>query len=83
MLSGAIVVALIFRVIDAINTFELIYVMTKGGPGRATQTLSLLGWKTAFQGFNLGGAAALGVVMLVITLICAQIVFNRFLKVKE
>lgn len=82
MMSGAIVVALLFRVIDAINTFELIYVMTKGGPGRATQTLSILGWKTAFQGFNLGGSAALGVVMLVITLICAQIVFNRFLKVK-
>ncbi len=54
-----------------------------GGPGRATQTLSILGWKTAFQGFNLGGSAALGVVMLVITLICAQIVFNRFLRVRE
>jgi multiple sugar transport system permease protein len=83
MMTGAIVVALLFRVIDAINTFELIYVMTKGGPGRATQTLSILGWKTAFQGFNLGGSAALGVVMLVITLICAQIVFNRFLRVRE
>lgn len=83
MMTGAIVVALLFRVIDAINTFELIYVMTKGGPGRATQTLSILGWKTAFQGFDLGGAAALGVVMLVITLICAQIAFNRFLKVRE
>jgi multiple sugar transport system permease protein len=83
MMTGAIVVALLFRVIDAINTFELIYVMTKGGPGRATQTLSILGWKTAFQSFDLGGSAALGVVMLVITLICAQIVFNRFLKVAE
>jgi multiple sugar transport system permease protein len=83
MMSGAIVVALLFRVIDAINTFELIYVMTKGGPGRATQTLSILGWKTAFQGFDLGGSAALGVVMLLITLICAQITFNRFLRVRE
>jgi multiple sugar transport system permease protein len=82
MMTGAIVVALLFRVIDAINTFELIYVMTKGGPGRATQTLSILGWKTAFQGFDLGGAAALGVVMLVVTLICAQLTFNRFLRVK-
>ena len=72
MIKGAIVVALLFRVIDAINTFELIYVMTKGGPGRATQTLSILGWKTAFQGFDLGGSAALGVVMLVVTTICAH-----------
>lgn len=80
MTGAAVAVALIFRVIDALNTFELIYVMTKGGPGRATQTLSLLGWKIAFQGFNLGGAAALGVVMLVVTTICASIVFRRFLR---
>jgi len=58
-------------------------VMTKGGPGRATQTLSLFGWKVAFQGFDLGRSAALGVMMLAITLICAMIVFNRFLKVRE
>lgn len=80
MMTGAIAVALMFRVIDALNTFELIYVMTKGGPGRATQTLSLLGWKTAFQGFDLGGAAALGVVMLVVTTVVAIIVFRRFMR---
>ena len=80
LLTGAIAVALLFRVIDALNTFELIYVMTKGGPGRATQTLSLLGWKTAFQGFDLGQAAALGVVMLVVTTVCASIVFRRFMR---
>lgn len=80
LMKGAVAVALLFRVIDALNTFELIYVMTKGGPGRATQTLSLLGWKTAFQGFDLGGAAALGVVMLVVTTICASVVFRRFMR---
>lgn len=80
LMKGAVAVALMFRIIDALNTFELIYVMTKGGPGRATQTLSLLGWKTAFQGFDLGGAAALGVVMLVVTTVCASIVFRRFMR---
>lgn len=80
LMTGAVAVALLFRVIDALNTFELIYVMTKGGPGRATQTLSLLGWKVAFQGFDLGQAAAMGVVMLVVTTICASIVFRRFMR---
>lgn len=80
LMKGAIFVALLFRIIDALNTFELIYVMTKGGPGRSTQTLSLLGWKTAFQGFDLGQAAALGVVMLVVTTICANLVFRRFMR---
>lgn len=80
MMKGAIAVALMFRVIDALNTFELIYVMTKGGPGRSTQTFSLLGWKIAFQGFDLGQAAALGVVMLVATTICASFAFRRFMR---
>ncbi|MDB5524756.1 MAG: sugar transporter permease [Rhizobium sp.] len=80
MLKGAITAAVLFRVIDALNAFELIYVMTKGGPGRATQTLSLLGWKTAFQNFDFGAAAALGVVMVVITTICANIIFRRFMR---
>ncbi|GKY87405.1 carbohydrate ABC transporter permease [Sinisalibacter aestuarii] len=80
LMRSAVAVALLFRVVDAINTFELIYVMTKGGPGRATQTLSLLGWKTAFQNYDLGGAAALGVVMLVVTTISAGIMFARFMR---
>lgn len=80
LMRSAVAVALLFRVVDAINTFELIYVMTKGGPGRSTQTLSLLGWKTAFQNYDLGGAAALGVVMLVVTTISAGIMFARFMR---
>jgi multiple sugar transport system permease protein len=82
MIKGAVALAVLFRIIDAINTFELIYVMTKGGPGRATQTLSILGWKTAFQGFDLGGSAALGVIMLVVTMVVAMLMFRRFLRVR-
>ena len=82
LIKGALVLAILFRIIDAINTFELIYVMTKGGPGRATQTLSILGWKTAFQGFDLGGSAALGVILLVVTMAVAMAMFQRFLRVR-
>ncbi len=80
MLRGPLVVALLFRIIDAINTFELIYVMTKGGPGRATQVLSIFGWRTAFQELDFGQAASLGIVMLAITLVGALIMFRRFLR---
>lgn len=82
LIKGALVLAILFRIIDAINTFELIYVMTKGGPGRATQTLSILGWKTAFQRFDLGGSAALGVILLIVTITVAMMMFRRFLRVK-
>jgi multiple sugar transport system permease protein len=80
MLKGALFVAILFRLVDAINTFEIVYVMTKGGPGRATQLLSLLGWRTAFQEFNFGLAAALGVTMLVISMVGATIMFRRVMR---
>jgi multiple sugar transport system permease protein len=80
MLRGAIFVAILFRLVDAINTFELIYVMTKGGPGRATQILSIFGWRTAFQEFDFGKGAALGVVMLLICLVGATLMFRRFMR---
>lgn len=80
MLRGALFVAILFRLVDAINTFELIYVMTRGGPGRATQILSIFGWRTAFQEFDFGKAAALGVVMLAICLVGAVLMFRRFMR---
>ncbi|WP_306119868.1 MULTISPECIES: sugar ABC transporter permease [unclassified Roseitalea] len=80
LLKGALFVAIMFRLVDAINTFELIYVMTRGGPGRATQILSIFGWRTAFQELDFGQAAALGVIMLAITLAGALLVFRRFVR---
>lgn len=80
MLRGAIFVAILFRLVDAINTFEVIYVMTRGGPGRSTQILSIFGWRTAFQELDFGKAAALGVIMLVISLTGATLMFRGYLK---
>lgn len=80
LMKGALFVAILFRLVDAINTFELIYVMTRGGPGRATQILSIFGWRTAFQELDFGRAAALGVVMLIICLTGALLMFRRFVK---
>lgn len=80
MIRDAVFVALLFRVFDALNTFELIYVMTQGGPGRSTQTLAILGWRTAFQNLDLGQSAAIGVVMLFTTMICAMVLFRRHVR---
>ena len=77
MLKPAIIIALIIRFIDAFNLFEIIFVMTSGGPGTATQTLPLLGWKIGFQYFNLGEAASLAVIMLIITVFISQTLIKR------
>src|SRR3990172_2045777 len=58
LLKGVLIIAGILRVLDAINTFDVIFVMTQGGPGTATATFSILGWKIGFTYFDLGQAAA-------------------------
>ena len=66
MLKGIVLVALIFRGIDAFDTFDTIYVLTLGGPGTATQTLTMFDFFQAFRWFHFGYAAAVAVVMLVL-----------------
>jgi len=67
-LRPILVVAMLFRVIDSLKTFDLIYVMTQGGPGRASETLNLFGFHLAFHYFNMGYASAFLVVFLALVL---------------
>ena len=64
MLRGIILVALIFRGVDAFDTFDTIYVLTRGGPGTATQTMTMFDFFQAFRWFHFGYAAAVAVIML-------------------
>ena len=64
MLKGIVLVALIFRGIDAFDTFDTIYVLTRGGPGTVTQTLTMFDFFQAFRWFHFGYAAAVAVLML-------------------
>jgi len=66
MLKGIVLVALIFRGVDAFDTFDTIYVLTRGGPGTATQTLTMFDYFQAFRWFHFGYAAAVAVIMLVL-----------------
>jgi multiple sugar transport system permease protein len=64
MLRGIALVALIFRGVDAFDTFDTIYVLTRGGPGTVTQTLTMFDYSEAFRWFHYGYAAAVAVIML-------------------
>ena len=60
--------ALLLRSIEALKTFDIIYTMTRGGPGFATETLNTLAYLRAFEYFRLGQASALLVVFFAIVL---------------
>ena len=66
LLRPAIAVALIFRTLTAIQTFDIPYAMTNGGPGRSLETLGLYIYNTVSNS-NIGYAAALSVVLFAIS----------------
>jgi ABC-type sugar transport system permease subunit len=73
LLRPAIAVALAFRALDAFRVFDLIYVLTGGGPGTATESVSIYTFSTLLQKLRFGYASALSVVVFGITLVLAVI----------
>ena len=77
MLYPYLAVAIVFRSIDAFKTFDIIFVLTGGGPGIATRTLNLLAYKQGLEFLEMGYAAAIAIIMLIMTIIFAQIFLRR------
>jgi raffinose/stachyose/melibiose transport system permease protein len=69
-----ITVALLLTVIVALRNFELVLVMTRGGPGDSTTSLTLLLYQAAFQTGQVGVGAAYGVLITVLILVAAFII---------
>ncbi|MGF1666586.1 MAG: carbohydrate ABC transporter permease [Acidimicrobiia bacterium] len=68
MLKPVLLVALMLRLIDGIKLFDTIFIVTGGGPGTATQTLSLLNYRVGFTFLATSRGAAIGVVLALLTL---------------
>jgi len=68
LMRPVIVVTLLIRLIFAVKTFDLVFIMTRGGPGTATDLVSYFIYRSAFFGLNIGQASAISVVLLVIVL---------------
>lgn len=63
-----------------VNTFDQIYMMTQGGPGTASANLPFYIYQRAFLGFDIGQAAAMGVVVVVFTIIVASFALRMIFK---
>ena len=79
LLRPLILVVLLILVIDSLKSFDLIFVMTRGGPGTATYTLPINTWIQAFSSYQMGSASAVAFIILLIINV-AVIGLNTALK---
>ena len=81
LLRGPIISLILVKAVESLRSFDLIFVMTGGGPGTATETLDLYAYQ---MGINLGGrisyASAMSVLLLVITIILFTLVWKAAQK---
>jgi multiple sugar transport system permease protein len=66
LMKPVIVIALIIRAIEVFKLFDVVYILTGGGPGTSTETISVYLYKLGFKDFRFGYAAAVALVVLVL-----------------
>lgn len=76
MLKPIIIIALVIRGMEALKIFDMIYLMTTGGPAQATETISIYMYKIAFQQVRWSYAAAAAMTILVIITVVASFVLR-------
>ena len=73
MISPLLLFALLIRLIDAFKIYDIIYIMTYGGPGISTEVISFRIWKIAFLERNIGYASAWGIFLLIMMILLANL----------
>lgn len=71
LLRQTILVALLWRLIDTFRVFDVVYLLTAGGPARATEMVSIYVYTYGFKSFNLGYASAASYAMILIMIVIA------------
>src|SRR5215207_2028324 len=82
LLKPSILIVLLLRTMDLLRVFDQIFILTEGGPGFATETISLYIYRAAFRFFDFGYAAAMSFVLLALTNVISA-VYIKFLQAKE
>jgi multiple sugar transport system permease protein len=78
LLKPAILTAAVFRVLQCFGVFDVIYILTMGGPGTSTQSIAMLLYNTLFESFNLSLGSAISTITTVIVVVIAIAVLRVF-----
>ena len=68
-IGGTLIILLLFQIIVSMQTFDLLYSLTKGGPGDATTVISMVIYNRAFDELRFGYASALALLLFLLTII--------------
>ena len=81
-LRGSLIVVLLFNIMRQLKTFDIVYTITKGGPGRATSVISFNIYQRAYRFYNISEAASFSFIFLIIVLLISSRLI-KILKEKE
>lgn len=76
LLKPFLMVALLFRVIDLAKVFDVIYILTGGGPGISTETLAIYTYTTGFSFLRMGYSSALGLILFALIVALSLIIIK-------
>jgi multiple sugar transport system permease protein len=79
LLLPVIIIGILIRAMDSFKLFDIVYLVTGGGPGNVTETISFYTYLQGFKFFSLGYTAAMAFIQLIVITVIAQI-FLRFQK---
>ncbi len=82
VLKPIIIIVLLIRGMDVFKLFDIVVLLTQGGPAGASETVSYFNYLTGFKYFNMGYAAAIAYIQLIVIIIVANI-FLRFLQERK
>jgi multiple sugar transport system permease protein len=83
LVSPLLLLALLFRTMEAFKMFDLAFIMTAGGPGEETEIISISLFRLAFMQWNTGKASAFGYIILIMVIGISTVFINYLNKVKE
>jgi multiple sugar transport system permease protein len=82
LLKNVILIATLIRFLDAIRTFDTVYVLTYGGPASSTDLYSMLTFREAFKFFHIESASALSIIFLILLAIIVPILFIKIFRLR-
>ena len=82
MVAPLLLIALLFRTMDAFKLFDLVWITTSGGPGSSTETVSMNLYRRAFENWNTGESCALAYVLLIVIIALSNIYIKYLNKAK-